>query len=98
MRELEHRTERAVLLSTDEVIHGHHLPPTLQNVEFSGTVHCGTLESILENVECELLVEALKSSRGNKAKAARALGISKRLMGLRAQKYNIDPRRFRART
>ncbi len=97
VRELENCIERAVLLSTDEVIHGHHLPPTLQTAEFSGTVHRGTLESTLENVERELLVEALKNSRGNKAKAARALGISERLMGLRVQKYGIDPRRFRTR-
>jgi Nif-specific regulatory protein len=97
VRELENCIERAVLLSTDEVIHGHHLPPTLQTAEFSGTVHRGTLESTLENVERELLVEALKNSRGNKAKAARALGISERLMGLRVLKYGIDPRRFRTR-
>ncbi|MFH1057709.1 MAG: sigma 54-interacting transcriptional regulator, partial [Pseudomonadota bacterium] len=98
VRELENCIERAVLLSTDEVIHGHHLPPTLQTAEFSGTVHRGTLDSTLENVERELIVEALKNARGNKAKAARSLGISERLMGLRVVKYGIDPRRFRTRS
>jgi Nif-specific regulatory protein len=29
------------------------------------------------------------------AKAARALGISERLMGLRVKKVGVDPRRFR---
>jgi Nif-specific regulatory protein len=97
VRELENCIERAVLVSEDEVIHGHHLPPTLQSAEASGTVHKGTLQATLDSVERELIVEALKNSRGNKAKAARNLGISERLMGLRVNKYGIDPRRFKAR-
>jgi Nif-specific regulatory protein len=97
VRELENCIERAVLLSNDEVIHGHHLPPTLQTAEFTGTVHQGTLANNLENVERELIVEALKNARGNKAKAARTLGITERLMGLRVRKYGIDPKRFRTK-
>jgi Nif-specific regulatory protein len=42
-----------------------------------------------------MLVEALKSSRGNMAKAARQLAITERLFGLRVAKYDIDYRRFR---
>jgi len=95
VRELENCIERAVLLSNDEVIHGHHLPPTLQTAEASGTMHRGTLESTMDAVERELIVEALKNSRGNKAKAARELGVTERLMGLRVKKHGIDPRRFR---
>ena len=95
VRELENCIERAVLLSTDEVIHGHHLPPTLQTAEFSGTTSSGTLQVILDNVEREILIDALKSARGNKAKAARALGLTERLMGLRVAKHGIDAKRFR---
>ncbi len=36
------------------------------------------------------------SARGNMAKAARALGISERLMGLRVNKHQIDAKRFKA--
>ena len=95
VRELENSIERAVLLTNDDVIHGHHLPPTLQTAEASGTAHVGTLQATLDNVERELILDALKSARGNKAKAARALGISERLMGLRVNKHGIDPKRFR---
>ena len=96
VRELENCIERAVLLSDDEVIHGHHLPPTLQTAEASGTTPRGTLRATLERVERELLVEALKSSRGNMAAAAEALGITERIMGLRVRKYRIAAKRFRA--
>jgi len=95
VRELENCIERAVLVSQDDAIHGHHLPPTLQTAEASGTTHDGTLQAALEGFERELIIEALKSARGNKAKAARALGITERIMGLRVAKYGINPRRFR---
>jgi len=94
VRELENCMERAVLLSSEQVIHGHHLPPTLQTAEASGTTDAGTLEETLERVERDLLLDALKAARGNQARAARALGISKRIMGLRVQKFGIDARRF----
>jgi Nif-specific regulatory protein len=94
VRELENCIERAVLMSNDDVIHGHHLPPTLQTAEFSGTTLRGTLQETLERVEREMIVEALKSCRGNRAKASRMLGVSERIMGLRVEKHGIDPKRF----
>ncbi|MCC6694065.1 MAG: nif-specific transcriptional activator NifA [Candidatus Hydrogenedentes bacterium] len=95
VRELENCIERAVLLSNDDVVHGHHLPPTLQTAEASGTVMKETLEATMDNVEREMLIEALKNSRGNKAKAAETLGITERIMGLRVRKHGIDPRIYR---
>ena len=95
VRELENCIERAVLLTDDEVLHGHHLPPTLQTAEASGTAPRGTLRATLERVERELLLEALKSSRGNMAAAAATLGITERIMGLRVRRYRLEARRFR---
>jgi Nif-specific regulatory protein len=96
VRELENCIERAVLVSEDEVIHGFHLPPSLQTAEASGTVTVGPLQATLDNVEREMIIESLKSGRGNMAKAARALGMTERLIGLRVKKHGIDPRRFRS--
>jgi Nif-specific regulatory protein len=95
VRELENSIERAVLLSIDGVIHGHHLPPSLQTAEASGTGLSGTLDETLARIERDLILDALKSARGNRAKAARALGISERIMGLRVEMYEIDPARFK---
>ena len=95
VRELENVIERAVILSNDDVVHGHHLPPTLQTAEASGTVMKETLETTLEKVEREMIIEALKNARGNKTKAAETLGITERIMGLRVEKYDIDARKFR---
>ncbi len=95
VRELENCMERAVLLSTDEVIHGYHLPPTLQTAEHSNTQHAGTLPEALNNLEREMLVEALKTARGNMARAAGALGITERIMGLRVREHGLVPRAYR---
>ncbi len=95
VRELENCLERAVLVSTDQVIHSHHLPPTLQTAEASGTRFSGTLEEKLGAMEKEFILDALKSTRGNMSEAARLLGLTERVMGLRVRKYDIDAWRFR---
>jgi Nif-specific regulatory protein len=95
VRELENCIERSVLLSNDDVIHGHNLPPTLQTDVASGTEFKGKLQDEVDTYERTLLLDALKSTNGNMAAAARILGISERVVGLRIRRFNIDPRRFK---
>jgi Nif-specific regulatory protein len=45
---------------------------------------------MIANIEKEIIVEELKRSKGNMSKAARALGITERIMGLRVEKFGID--------
>ena len=95
VRELENTIERSVLLSVDGVIHSHHLPPSLQSAESSNTEVSGSLQESLDNLEREMLMDALKSTKGNMAKAARLLDITERVMGLRVNKHGIDPAHYR---
>lgn len=95
VRELENVIERAIILSNDGVVHVYNLPPTLQSPESSGTRYRGSLEERLASVELELIVDALKVSRGNMAEAARSLGVSERVMALRVKGCGIDYRLFR---
>ena len=48
-----------------------------------------------ESIERDLILTALRESHGNKAKAARALGITERLMGIRVKRLGIDWRGLR---
>ncbi len=96
VRELENCIERAVLVAEGDVIQAHHLPPTLQMPVPSHLTAEGTLDATLDALERDMLVDALKAARGNKARAARALGLTERLMGIRVKKHGIDPKRFRA--
>ncbi|MDR3301567.1 MAG: sigma 54-interacting transcriptional regulator [Spirochaetaceae bacterium] len=95
VRELENCIERAVMLSTDMVIHSYHLPPSLQTATSTDTQANMTLEPALSRLEKEMILEALKLSGGNISAAARDLGISERQMGLRVQHYGINRRTFR---
>jgi len=94
VRELQNCIERAVLLTEDEVIRAPHLPPTLQTADATGTAHRGSLKSALASLERELIVDALKQHQGNRAAAARALGLTERIMGLRVAKYDVKPKRY----
>ena len=96
VRELANVIERAVVVCDANVVHGHHLPPTLQTAEASGTTPTLTLQQTLEAVERDVLQDALKSARGNRAKAARLLGATERVFNYRVRKYRIEWRRFRA--
>ena len=95
VRELENCIERAVLLSTDGVIHGHHLPPSLQTSVTSDTVGVGSLEERMNLFERDILVDALKRSGGNISAAAKDLGTTSRILGYRTKKLHVDYRRYR---
>jgi Nif-specific regulatory protein len=95
VRELENCIERAVILSTDMVIHSYNLPPSLQTAVSTNTQPNTTLESALSRVEKEMILEALKITDGNMSAAARSLGITERQMGLRIHHYGINWRSFR---
>ncbi|GHU26006.1 sigma-54-dependent Fis family transcriptional regulator [Spirochaetia bacterium] len=95
VRELENCIERAVILSTDMVIHSYNLPPSLQSALSTKTEPVMTLKAAISRVEKEMIIEALKIESGNMAAAARRLGITERQMGLRVRYYGIDWRIFR---
>jgi Nif-specific regulatory protein len=95
VRELENCLERAVLVCDGHVIHAHHLPPTLQTAEASGTVMRLSLKDALSAYEKDLIQDALKTTRGNRAKAARLLNTTERILNYQVGKYGIDWQRFK---
>jgi Nif-specific regulatory protein len=95
VRELENVIERSVILAEDGVIHGYNLPPSLQTCTETGTTFGCTLEGKLEAVEYEMIVEALKTHQGNMTEAARELGLTRRILGLRMEKHGLNYKKFR---
>ncbi|MBI4912454.1 MAG: sigma 54-interacting transcriptional regulator [Acidobacteria bacterium] len=95
VRELENCMERAVLVCEGGVIHAHHLPPTLQTAELSGTASATSLAEAMAAFEKDLLQDALKSARGNRARAARFLQTTERILNYKVQKHGLEPERFR---
>ena len=93
VRELENCIERAVVLCNESTIRVNHLPPSLQiGNKSKGTLKEMNLPLAVENMEKELIIEALKNNKGNQGKAASELGITKRMIGYKIQKYSIMPK------
>jgi Nif-specific regulatory protein len=96
VRELENAIERAVLVCDGSVVHPHHLPPTLQTAEASGTVQDVSLSDAVAAYEKTLIQDALKTARGNASKAAKLLHSTERIISYKIRKLGIDRDRFRA--
>jgi Nif-specific regulatory protein len=94
IRELENTVERAVLVCDSNVVHAHHLPPTLQTAQASGTVTTLSFKEAVEAYERDLIQDTLKTSRGNRSKAASLLKTTDRVIGYKIKKLNIDCNRF----
>jgi Nif-specific regulatory protein len=95
VREMENAIERATLVCDGHVLHAHHLPPTLQTAEASGTTMRLSLKDALAAYERDILQDALKTTRGNRAKAARMLSTTRRILNYQVERHGIDWRRFR---
>ena len=94
VRELENCIERAVLLSTDGVVHAHHLPPTLQTSDASDTVETGSFKDKVHLFERDLIVDALKRCNGNLTATARDLKATPRIIRHRVKELGIDYKRY----
>lgn len=95
VRELENCIERAVLLCDEGVIHSYHLPPTLQTGSESGTLPATTMEEAVSNLETEMIIDALKNTRGNITTASEMLGTTVRIFAYKAKRYGVDYRNYR---
>lgn len=97
VRELENCIERAVLVCQGDVIRAEHLPPSLQTAKSAGSPSPSSMTAAVENLEREMILEALKSNHGHQGQAARALGVTMRMLGYKIRKYAIDPRAYSGR-
>ena len=95
VRELENCMERAVLTAQGECIHHYNLPPSLQYnrtyQEDPETDGKPMIDVLLSGYERELILQAIRRSKGNLSEAGRELGISPRMMNYRMGKLKIKP-------
>ena len=97
VRELENCIERAVLLCNEGAIHSYHLPPSLQTGKHSKTLTHLSMEEAVNNLEREMIMDALKNTKGNIKKAAILVGTTERKFSYKAHKFGISYKDFRQR-
>ena len=86
IRELQHTLEYAFVLCNNPIV-------TIENLSPDFRISSKTSIMSLENKkddEKQAIIQALEKTGWNKAKAARLLGIGRRTIYLKIEKYNID--------
>jgi len=87
VRELENAMERAIILSSGEIILLEDLPPHMQPTFLS----IESSPSSLEEGERKLILDALRATRGNQSRAAQLLGIHRTTLWRKLKRYSIQP-------
>jgi transcriptional regulator with PAS, ATPase and Fis domain len=99
IRELRNILEQASILSENGVIELHHLPEALLKQNSRNVVNKFSdnmpLDTKLELMEKEIIVDALRKTKGIQVQAANILGINQRSLWHRIKKYNIEINTFR---
>lgn len=93
VRELRNVCERLCILLAGKTIEEHNLPPEILLGKASPEAREIVLPEgglNLEQVEIDLIVQALERTKGNRSQAARLLGISRDTLLYRMQKHGIN--------
>ena len=94
VRELRTAIEHSVVLCRDDTITLHDLPPSIRG-ESSTVVHPDAKEVLakknltVEDAEKALIIRALKEFDGNRTKAAKKIGMSRRTLHRKLHTYNL---------
>ena len=86
VRELENTLEHAFVCCHDEVITMAHLPADFKKYQVKST----RTEGMSEDQESKAIHQALQNARWNKSKAADLLGISRRTIYRKMEKYGLS--------
>lgn len=92
IRELENIIERCVVITSNQIITEDDLPLYITNYNPSNAIEeqCDLLDTVIDNAEKEVLIKALKQCNGNRTKASKLLGISRRSLHRKIIKYTIE--------
>ncbi len=100
VRQLRHAVERAVIWSEGDELRRQDLPAEVVrgSLVAERAARTGTDDSLpitMYRIERQILIDALRSSSGVQATAARRLGISERSMWHKVKKHGIDVERLK---
>jgi two-component system, NtrC family, response regulator AtoC len=93
VRELRTAIEHAVVLSRADKITPRDLPPWVRNAPLTSPSPRQILarnDLTVQEAEKELILRALKETKGNRTEAARRLGMSRRTLHRKLREYKLD--------
>jgi transcriptional regulator of acetoin/glycerol metabolism len=86
VRELAHALEHACVVCQNKIIHLHHLPPELQ----TNSITPDRLNMQHGMPSADMIRKTLIKTGGNKALAARMLGINRKTLYRNIEKYHLS--------
>ena len=91
VRELENIIERAVVIAREEVISVEDLPfrESMEETTAGRKAEEGLLRGSIEELERNLIVEAMEKAGDHQSRAAELLGISERMLRYKLKKYGL---------
>jgi transcriptional regulator with PAS, ATPase and Fis domain len=91
VRELENLVERVVITAGPEPIGAEHLPPLRERPAAPGGMDVDIPPGglVLEDLEKALILKAIARAQGNKSQAARLLGLTRRTLYSRMERYGL---------
>lgn len=89
VRELKNAVQRAVLVCNDEELQLKHLPPRFHKLKSEAPSISFKIGTTLNEVEREMVLNALAATDNNRKEAAKLLGISRRAIYNKLNKHKI---------
>jgi DNA-binding NtrC family response regulator len=95
VRELRNAMERAAVMCRSDIVTAIDLGflAAASSGDTDGSGNTGDLSSAVEHLERRMIADALTESKGNRAEAARRLGIHRQLLHAKAEKYGLGKRK-----
>jgi DNA-binding NtrC family response regulator len=102
VRELENVVERAMVLSKSTVLGIDNVPDQITRLRENETPQRSVFQNLklpddglsmietIEEIERTLIKEALERTGGNKTRAAELLGVTRKIMRYKSEKYSVD--------
>jgi two-component system, NtrC family, response regulator AtoC len=91
VRELRNAMECALALATEGVIRIEHLPTSVRGETPPSETQKSALRDRVDETERKVIVTALESTGWNQSRAARVLGISRRALIYKMERYGLKP-------
>ncbi len=89
VRELKNVIQRAMLVADTDTIEPEHLPPRFRPEKLSPSSVTFEVGATLQEVEKQMIARTIQAARGNKRQAAELLGISRRALYNKLEKYKL---------
>ena len=96
VRELRNAIERMIVMARGAKLTAHDLPAIIREHPQGGPGGAGKINASLRDANRQMIVAALAANHGNRTKAARQLGISRRTLHRKLREFELPARRIRS--